>query len=389
MPPDYLNSTVIPRTNHNRIGLLVPKSIALCTPGQQARIALQLQQKIPWLQLLIVHETDPTQGSRPEILRLTREEEREGFDYSSLGVFYLPYSDYTNVFSAMQTNLQTSATSSWFLMDPDSASWQFSVRFGATVRISNSPGITVFYWLRFFLFTLLIATPCFRAAYLWYSGGGRLHWRRNDNGRITGILYVPPMPVWLWDTRNAAAAPVSDTLTEEQFQQLPAITYKKAAGKKYHEDASSLGEDAEGEQFKGDVDLENQATQDTIDTSMSEGSATTGIDLDDEVEATHPIDVEAGNGDSAPTSSPEKISSDPAHTTTCTMCSICIDDFENGETLILLPICKHAFHRECIHPWLLERQGCCPMCKVNVMQRDPASDASMPDNDASSSEVHM
>jgi hypothetical protein len=29
--------------------------------------------------------------------------------------------------------------------------------------------------------------------------------------------------------------------------------------------------------------------------------------------------------------------------------------------------CKHAFHKSCIHPWLTERQGCCPLCKTNVL----------------------
>jgi Ring finger domain len=56
--------------------------------------------------------------------------------------------------------------------------------------------------------------------------------------------------------------------------------------------------------------------------------------------------------------------------TTSSMCSICIDDFEEGESLILLPRCQHAFHKDCIMPWLTERQGCCPMCKCNVLEED-------------------
>lgn len=57
-------------------------------------------------------------------------------------------------------------------------------------------------------------------------------------------------------------------------------------------------------------------------------------------------------------------------TTTCTMCSICIDEFEEGETIRLLPRCGHAFHTECILPWLKDRQGCCPMCKTGVLEDD-------------------
>jgi uncharacterized protein YbaR (Trm112 family) len=48
------------------------------------------------------------------------------------------------------------------------------------------------------------------------------------------------------------------------------------------------------------------------------------------------------------------------------MCSICIDDFEEGEKLRLLPNCGHAFHTDCILPWLTQRQGCCPYCKTPV-----------------------
>ena len=48
-------------------------------------------------------------------------------------------------------------------------------------------------------------------------------------------------------------------------------------------------------------------------------------------------------------------------------CSICLDEFRQGEVLRLLPRCQHAFHTECILPWLTERQGCCPMCKVPVL----------------------
>lgn len=54
------------------------------------------------------------------------------------------------------------------------------------------------------------------------------------------------------------------------------------------------------------------------------------------------------------------------HFVSSTTCSICIDEFVPGERLRLLR-CDHAFHTECILPWLTERQGCCPMCKVPVL----------------------
>lgn len=48
-------------------------------------------------------------------------------------------------------------------------------------------------------------------------------------------------------------------------------------------------------------------------------------------------------------------------------CSICLEDFEVGEKVRLLPRCQHFYHTECVLPWLTERQGCCPMCKTPVL----------------------
>ena len=48
-----------------------------------------------------------------------------------------------------------------------------------------------------------------------------------------------------------------------------------------------------------------------------------------------------------------------------TGCAICIEEFEEGEKLRQLP-CGHAFHTECIVPWLTERHPSCPLCKHEV-----------------------
>lgn len=45
-----------------------------------------------------------------------------------------------------------------------------------------------------------------------------------------------------------------------------------------------------------------------------------------------------------------------------TMCSVCIDDFEEGEMLRVLP-CGHTYHTDCILPWLTTRAPNCPLCK--------------------------
>ncbi len=41
-------------------------------------------------------------------------------------------------------------------------------------------------------------------------------------------------------------------------------------------------------------------------------------------------------------------------------CSVCVEDFEKGQDVRVLP-CKHRFHPECIDPWLLNVSGTCPL----------------------------
>ncbi|KAK7300076.1 hypothetical protein RJT34_10908 [Clitoria ternatea] len=47
-------------------------------------------------------------------------------------------------------------------------------------------------------------------------------------------------------------------------------------------------------------------------------------------------------------------------------CSICFQDFEDGELVRVLPKCDHLFHLECIDKWLVQ-QGSCPMCRAYVL----------------------
>lgn len=44
-------------------------------------------------------------------------------------------------------------------------------------------------------------------------------------------------------------------------------------------------------------------------------------------------------------------------------CAVCLNEFEDGETLRLLPICCHVFHTECIDAWLACRTTC-PVCRA-------------------------
>ncbi|XP_018455895.2 NEP1-interacting protein 1 isoform X2 [Raphanus sativus] len=46
-------------------------------------------------------------------------------------------------------------------------------------------------------------------------------------------------------------------------------------------------------------------------------------------------------------------------------CSVCLQDFQLGETVRSLPQCHHMFHLPCIDNWLL-RHGSCPMCRRDL-----------------------
>ena len=47
------------------------------------------------------------------------------------------------------------------------------------------------------------------------------------------------------------------------------------------------------------------------------------------------------------------------------LCTICQDAFENGDNLIVL-VCGHLFHEDCVERWLKESKSQCPICKRTV-----------------------
>jgi len=52
----------------------------------------------------------------------------------------------------------------------------------------------------------------------------------------------------------------------------------------------------------------------------------------------------------------------------CETCSICLEDFKEGETIRVLP-CDHVFHPLCVDEWLQKWNRCCPLCKSAIKRR--------------------
>ncbi|KAJ0682553.1 putative transcription factor C2H2 family [Helianthus annuus] len=51
-------------------------------------------------------------------------------------------------------------------------------------------------------------------------------------------------------------------------------------------------------------------------------------------------------------------------------CAVCLSEFQDGESVRLLPKCGHAFHLPCIDTWLRSHSNC-PLCRSHVMPGIP------------------
>lgn len=233
--------------------------------------------------------------------------------------------------------------------------------------------------IRFGLFIFIICYPFMRGLRIWYLAGGRILFRRNQNGWIVGLRYQPAdLDRWLilagYADQGGRRGPGgirgdigtgSRKLTAEEVLALPEISAPRPSDV----DIESGETDELAVTYHGNAGSPNDETNpDSINDSKEPPSAA------------EPVTASTGSdeGDASSTNeSPSESLSEPSTRTTATTriftttmstsCSICIDDFEEGEKIRLLPRCGHAFHTDCILPWLTERQGYCPCCKTEVI----------------------
>jgi hypothetical protein len=330
--PDGLEDATI--NFQHSLGLLISLDGG-CSILDKAQVALSLNRKFSDdIRHVVIYNSDFR--SMNVIPQLTSTEADNTYQYQNIS--FVSVSAATG--AALQAEISSRATATgrnpnlaprttawdlWFSMQP--VLTQDDLPPQSSNNNSNDSGeVSFFFFVRFFLFGLFLVLPCMRAAYLWRAGGGSIQWRRNQRGYVIGLRYVSPEPYWYISNpvrRSQQRQAVTERenrqlLTEEQLMALPELIFP-------------------GAMFQTNDD-KPPSEQEAEKTEMSEE----GLE-----ETAH--DQEG------------------AHSTTCTTCSICIEDFEAGERIRILPKCKHAYHTDCLLPWLTERHGSCPLCKEKVL----------------------
>lgn len=208
---NYTSNTQLNSVNFSIAFVIGESTVPGCTPEHQAMVALKIQKQVTSkLQYLIICGNNPNDNNALQILypdSATGGNSSGGSNNYTDDAFANPNPDfstltilYVNYRTGVDIQQQFAFRSDWWNVDPyfgslNNLAWSFFFRVGpydSNPNATSSSGTgDSFYWFRIVLFTLLIVSPCCRAGYLWYAAGGRLQFRRNENGRIIGLQYIP------------------------------------------------------------------------------------------------------------------------------------------------------------------------------------------------------
>ena len=204
------------------------------------------------------------------------------------------------------------------------------------------------------ILVLLLVGPVVLATHRWHHVGGTIRWQTDENGRRRIRIISPNLELFVNGVHDAVETN-GTKLDRAQVFALPEIVYNPSS--------SDSGRDVSENDVSESPLMANES--DAAD-AMSSDSFRENDDrcIDGEPTAAGTIE-DSTSSQPAPISPSGSEASEMYESSTC--CPICIEEFEAGEILRVLPRCKHLFHTECILPWLTKRQGCCPQCRTPVL----------------------
>lgn len=218
--------------------------------------------------------------------------------------------------------------------------WFFPVRFEFNYRDNRSGA-------RSLLFIMIIITALFPLSrvLLVCVGGYVCRLRRNDSGRIIGMA---------WSRRNVPNRRWSESL--QMFQFIFQQNSNDGPLPLTLEEVNTLPTIAYGVDNLADTLERYKQSHFTGDDSAN--------DEDGDIRSTETLSKKRSDAESK--TQPDNVVC--AAFESSTSCSICICDFEHNERVMLLPLCGHIFHTDCITPWLTEKKRSCPLCSRNVLE---------------------
>eukprot|EP00985_Skeletonema_marinoi_P004145 scaffold1811_cov137-Skeletonema_marinoi.AAC.16 len=197
------------------------------------------------------------------------------------------------------------------------------------------------------ILVILLVGPMVLATHRWHTVGGTIRMTTDENGRRRVRIINPTLEVFVEGVPDTVETN-GTKLDRAQVFSLPEIVY----GQPSSVSDSNTGDNEDVSTHVGDDNnAQNGASPDSF---QENGNPRNQDDTPSPTAQITPPGSDAGTGDMFASSS---------------CCPICIEEFEPGEKLRVLP-CKHLFHIDCIMPWLTERQGCCPQCRTPVLPEE-------------------